>query len=114
MGAEAGVKTAPPPKLLAEVVRRIVEQAQPRRIVLFGSAARSAMGPNSDLDLLVVMPEGTHRRSAAKGIYRALRGIGVAKDIIVVTEGDVEEYQHNPSLILKPALEEGREIYAAE
>ena len=47
-------------ELLDEVVRRMVKTANPHRIILFGSAARGAMGPNSDLDLLVVMPDGTH------------------------------------------------------
>ncbi len=40
------------------LVRHIVEAVRPRRIVLFGSAARGQMGPESDLDLLVVMPDG--------------------------------------------------------
>ncbi len=36
------------------IIRRIVEVAKPERIILFGSAARGAMGPNSDVDLLVI------------------------------------------------------------
>jgi len=108
-------KMAAPPMqdVLDEAVRRIVEAAHPRRIILFGSAARGAMGPDSDLDLLVVMPDGTHRRHAAARIYRSLRGIGLPKDVVVVTEGDVREHRHNHSLVLKPALEEGRELYAS-
>ena len=99
--------------VLDEVVRRIVATAHPRRIILFGSAARGPMGPNSDLDLLVVMPDGTHRRNAATEIFRSLRGIGFPKDIVVVTESDVKTYRENPSLVLKPAIEEGIELYAA-
>src|SRR6266481_6440154 len=41
-------------KILADVIRCVVEAAQPDKIVLFGSAARGEMGPNSDLDLLVI------------------------------------------------------------
>ncbi len=41
-------------KVLADVIRRVVEAAQPDRIILFGSAARGEMRPNSDLDLLVI------------------------------------------------------------
>jgi hypothetical protein len=70
------------------------------------------MSPNSDLDLLIVMPEGTHRRRTSRKVFKALRGIGVPKDIIVVTERDVAEHGGNPSLVLKPAIEEGRELYA--
>lgn len=99
--------------LLDEIVRRIVRTVHPLRIVLFGSAARDTMDSNSDLDLLVVMPDGTHRRQAATEIYKSLRGVGVPKDVIVVTESDVAKHQDNPSLILRPALEEGKDLYVA-
>jgi uncharacterized protein len=103
----------PDPQLLEEIVSRIKNTVRPRRIILFGSAARQEMNRDSDLDFLIVMPEGAHRRDTAKKVYRALRGLGVSKDIVVVTERDVAEYKENPSLVLKPAIEEGRELYAA-
>lgn len=99
--------------VLDEVVRRIVATARPLRIVVFGSAARGTMSPHSDLDLLVIMPDDTHRRRTATEIYRALRGIGLPKDVVVITEGDVKKHRDNPSLVIQPALEEGREIYAS-
>ena len=71
---------------LDTIVHRITEAVQPRRIILFGSAVRGQMGPHSDLDLLVVMAEGTHRRRTAQAIYRCLGGLGVARDVVVVTE----------------------------
>jgi predicted nucleotidyltransferase len=100
-------------QLLDDIVHRITHNVRPLRIILFGSGARGEMGRNSDLDLLIIMPEGTHRRQTSRKVFKALRGIGVSKDIIVVTERDVAEYGKNPSLVLKPALEEGRELYAA-
>src|SRR5215467_10897149 len=95
------------------VVAKIVETAQPRRIILFGSAARGQMGPHSDVDLLVVMRDGAHRRQTAQRLYRALAGLGVAKDIVVVTESDVRQYSEEPSMVICPALREGRELYCA-
>jgi len=83
-------------KKVDELVRRIVEVAHPLRVILFGSAARGKMGPHSDLDILVVMPNGVHRRKTAQEIYRHLWGFGFAKDIIVVTESDIREYGSNP------------------
>ncbi|MEO5371989.1 MAG: nucleotidyltransferase domain-containing protein [Magnetococcus sp. DMHC-1] len=85
----------------------------PLRIILFGSAAREEMGPNSDLDLLVIMPNGVHRRQTARRVYRALRGMGISKDIIVATEQDLLDYGREPSLIIAPALAEGKELYHA-
>ncbi|MFQ5902694.1 MAG: nucleotidyltransferase domain-containing protein [Candidatus Binatia bacterium] len=100
-------------KIIDELVQRIVEIAHPNRIILFGSAARGEMGRNSDIDVLVVMPDGVHRRKTAQEIYRRLWGFGFAKDILVVTEGDVREYRSNPYTIIKDALEEGKELYHA-
>ncbi len=77
--------------LLDEVVKRTVRAVQPLRIILFGSAARGTMGQDSDLDLLVVVPDGVHRRRTAQAVYKSLRGIGFAKDVVVVTESDVRE-----------------------
>ncbi len=101
----------PKPEVIDELVRRIVEAVHPLRIVLFGSAARGEMGRHSDLDVLVVMPDGTHRRRTAQEIYRRMWGLGFAKDIVVVTESDIREHGSNPYLIIKNALEEGRELY---
>jgi predicted nucleotidyltransferase len=73
-------------EILNEIIRRIVETADPRKIILFGSAGRGEIGPNSDLDVLVVMPSGVHRRKTARSTYRNLIGVGFAADIVVVTE----------------------------
>ncbi len=101
----------PDPAVLDEVIRRIVEVAQPERIILFGSGARGRMGPHSDLDLLVVA-EVDHRRRLATQIYLSLRGVEAAVDVIVVTPDDVERYRDSHSLVVKPALDEGRTIHA--
>ena len=106
------MKTADP-KLLQDIVARVTAAVHPSRIILFGSAARGELGRNSDLDILVIMPEEIHRRRTAQTVFRALRGIGTPKDIVVVTERDVVDYGENPSFVLKPALAEGRLLYAA-
>ena len=104
---------SPNPRVLSELVRRIVETVHPLRIVLFGSAAAGEMDSNSDLDVLVIMPDGTHRRRAAQEIYLGLQGLGIAKDIVVATPKDIQEHGGNPSLILYPALAQGKELYRA-
>ena len=103
----------PDTRLLEELVQRIVEAVHPLRIILFGSAARGEMGPNSDLDVLVFMPDGIHRRETAQLIYRHLRGLGFATDVVVVTQSDVAQYASNPYMLINPALEEGKELYHA-
>ena len=99
-------------KSLQEIVRRIVEVAQPERIILFGSAARGTTGPDSDVDLLVVK-RGVHRRKLAGEIYMRLIGVGRAVDVVVVTPEDIERFGDSPALVIEPALREGKVIYAA-
>jgi len=95
---------------LDEIVRRIVSVADPERIIMFGSAARGGMGPNSDVDLLVVKT-GANRLELAQRIYSRLHGVGEAVDVIVTTPEDIEKYHDNPALIIASATAEGRIIY---
>jgi predicted nucleotidyltransferase len=44
-------------RALAEIVRRLVEAYEPERIYLFGSKARGDAGPDSDFDLIVIVPD---------------------------------------------------------
>jgi len=95
------------------LVQRIVDIVHPLRIILFGSAARGEMHPDSDIDVLVVMPEGVHRRRTAQLLYRQIRGLKVPFDILVATPGDLERHKENIGLIYRVILQEGKEIYAA-
>ena len=99
-------------QILDDIIRRIVEVAQPEKIILFGSAARGDMNRHSDVDLLVVK-EGMHRRDVAGRIYENLWGVGAAVDVVVVTPADVERYKDSHALVIKPALREGRVVYEA-
>lgn len=71
------------------------------------------MGVDSDVDLLLVMPPGAHRRDAARAAYLALSGLGIAKDVIAATEEDLLRLGDNPSLVYRSALREGKEVYRA-
>lgn len=99
--------------ILKETVQRILSVVQPRKVLLFGSASRGEMHKDSDIDILVVVQSGMHRRKTAQKIYRNMIGLGFAVDIIVVTEDDVEEFKDNLGMVIRPALEEGEILYAA-
>jgi predicted nucleotidyltransferase len=103
----------PDPAILDELVRRTVQAVHPVQIILFGSAARGEMGPNSDLDVLVVMPDGCDRLAVTRTLHCKLSGLGIAKDLVVVQASDVEQYGRNPYLIIHSALAEGKELYHA-
>ncbi len=98
------------PEVLADVVRRVVDAASPEKIVLFGSAARGEMGPNSDIDLLVVK-DTTSRAKEVEGIYARLWGVEAAVDVVMVTPREVASMRTSHALVVKPALQEGRVVY---
>lgn len=100
-------------RTVVDIVSRILNVVNPRQIFLFGSAARGTMHDNSDIDLLVVVPDGLHRRKTAQSIYRNLLGLGHAADIVVVTETDVRESYEGDGYVIRPALSEGRLVYAS-
>jgi hypothetical protein len=71
------------------------------------------MGPDSDLDVLVVMPDGCDRLLVAQALHCELSGFGYPKDIVVVQQSDVERHGDNPYLVIHTALSEGKELYRA-
>lgn len=95
------------------LVAQIVEVAHPLRIILFGSAGRGDAGHESDLDVLVVMPDGTGRLKTARELYGRIAGIGVPFDILVATPSLLERHRENPGVIYGTILREGRTVYAA-
>jgi uncharacterized protein len=97
---------------IREIVRRVVEVAQPETIILFGSVAKGDMGETSDVDLLVVKA-GAHRRKLAMAIYSRLAGVGCAVDVVVVTPEDITRYGGCFALVIEPAVREGRVVHAA-
>jgi uncharacterized protein len=92
---------------------RIRSVAEPKKVILFGSAARGSMGPDSDIDLLIIVRSGIHRRRTAQEVYRRLVGVGCAIDVVVVTEDDVLAHAHNDGIVIGRAISEGRVVYAA-
>jgi predicted nucleotidyltransferase len=96
---------------IQEIVRRVVNCAGPERIILFGSHARGNPGPDSDVDLLVVMPLRGSRRRQATAIERALVGVDLPVDLIVVTPEELEHSRSQPGTVIRAAAEEGEVLY---
>ena len=94
------------------MVGRIVRQFHPERTILFGSHARGEAGPESDVDLLVVMPvEGLKHKKQVE-IRVALHDIRIPKDIIVTTPEDFAWRKDVVGTIEYPAVREGKVLYA--
>src|ERR1700680_3943588 len=97
----------PDPAIVAKFANRIVRAAQPEKIVLFGSAARGDMGPDSDYDFLVIKRGKFDYWRVVHTIRKHLRGADAPVDIILVTPEDVERYRDSHCLVICPAMKEG-------
>jgi len=100
-------------EMLQEIIDRIVDVANPERIILFGSSAREEMNPNSDVDLLVIKDGNFDYYHLLGDIYMNLFGVGIGVDVILATPKQVEKYKNINYLIIAPAIREGKEVYHA-
>jgi predicted nucleotidyltransferase len=97
--------------LLQEVVRRIRAAGEPQQVILFGSRARGEEQADSDLDLLIVMDTDLPRHKRPLPFYRALSGLGLAKDIVVYTPSEVEDWKTASCSLVATVLREGEVLY---
>ncbi len=101
--------------MLEHIVGVIVRQVEPERIILFGSRVGGSLGPDSDLDLLVVErdpfgPDHCRIREIVR-IERALSGIPVPTDILVYSHDEIEEWRDAPGHVIAHAIAEGTVLY---
>lgn len=92
-------------------VERLVSQFAPLQIILFGSQARGDARPDSDIDLLVVLPQVENKRMATVAMLRALSDLPVSKDVVVTTPDELARRGRLVGSVLRPALREGKVVY---
>jgi predicted nucleotidyltransferase len=104
----------PAGELIAEMAQRIALRMHPQRIILFGSYARGTPTADSDVDLLVVMPANGSKRELAVTIYGLLAGMGLPKDVVVVTPDEVVRYGKVVGSVIRTALKEGKVLFESK
>jgi predicted nucleotidyltransferase len=100
------------PQIIDKMVRRLARRFKPEQIILFGSHARGTAASDSDVDLLVVMALSGSKRDKELEMRLALHDIAVPMDIIVVTPDEVARRRNLPGTLIRPALREGKVLYA--
>jgi predicted nucleotidyltransferase len=93
------------------IVGRLVPAVRPQKIILFGSRARGAARPNSDIDLLIIAPSNEPRYRRAAPLYGLLSDILVPMDILVYTPEEVEDWSGVPQAFVTTAVREGTVLY---
>jgi len=115
MAAESVISQAPPSQdapVLREAVRRLADLYSPERIYLFGSAARGDAGPDSDYDIMVVVPDDTPPGLLrSRPGYRAIRDLGFARDIVVFRSEDFRKQLHLQASFPSTVVREGKVLY---
>jgi len=100
--------------VLAEIVRRLAEAFHPEQIYLFGSQARADAGPDSDYDLMVIVPDSAPpERRDSRHAHEVLWGLWTAVDVLVWTKNAFESCLHLKASLPSIILDEGRLVYAA-
>jgi uncharacterized protein len=97
---------------IKRMVKRIVKRFNPDKIILFGSHGRGDAGPDSDVDLLLVMPIDGSLLEKRLEIRHALHDIPIPLDIIVTTPEEFAWRKDVVGTIEWPATREGKILYA--
>ncbi len=97
--------------LIQEIVRRVLTVSLPDRIILFGTAARGEMTPDSDIDPLVLEAAPAAPWERSQEIRLTLRGMGFPFDVIVMPTRDFEQTKDVVGGLAFPANKYGRVVY---
>lgn len=100
------------PSPIPEMVQIIVERFDPQQVILFGSHARGTPSPDSEVDLLVVMPVPGSKRRKQLEVRLALHDFLVPKDIVVTTPEELAWRKEIPGTVERPAVLGGKVLYA--
>jgi predicted nucleotidyltransferase len=96
---------------LQTLVKMLVEQVQPEKVVLFGSYANGTATPESDIDLLVILKSDLRRDRRQEAISQALRPRRVPVDILAYTPDKVQRCMEIPTSFVRHILTTGRVVY---
>ena len=95
---------------IQELANRIVQEFSPDRIVLFGSYARGTAVPDSDVDLLVILPfEG-------KGFWKSIEiinrvNVPFSLDLMAYRPDAVARRYAEGDPLIRDAMDHGRVLY---
>lgn len=105
-----------PGEELAGIIRAVASAVHPDAVILFGSRARGDASPDSDVDLALVVPDGSDRRRLSMEGYEsiaAMPGRSVGVDLVVLTPQVIEAERELPGSIARAVLRDGVRLYGS-
>lgn len=96
---------------LKEIIKRIMDDVEPDKIILFGSRAKGRSKGWSDYDICVLKENVENKRKLAQRIYRKLFGVGASVDVIVETPERFNELKDKWFLIHGEIAKSGSLVY---
>ena len=98
--------------LLQTATQRLVAEFQPEQIWLFGSHAWGTPTEDSDVDLMVILPQSDERPIRRdQRAQKCLGRLAVPADVLVRTRGEVNRYKHLRASLFHQVLNQGRKLY---
>ena len=99
-------------ELIDRATERLVAEFHPDEVWLFGSHAWGTPGKDSDVDLMVIVPESDERATRRmQRAHRCLQRLGFGKDVLVPTRAEVDRYKHLRASLFQQVLSRGRSLY---
>jgi predicted nucleotidyltransferase len=99
------------PELIRAIAARIAEAFNPDKILLFGSYASGKPGPDSDIDMLIVMESTLPRHECSRNIRRLFKPQPCPMDILAYTPEEIRYWNGTVKHIITEAFETGTVIY---
>ena len=96
-----------------KILSQIITLARPRKVILFGSAARGDTHAGY-LDFLIVVGDQVDCRQQARDPYRLVHRGGISTDFVVVNDFHFEAYAADDWSVVSAALKEGVILYVAK
>lgn len=98
-----------------EIVRILVSECRPEKIILFGSYAQGTAQEDSDLDLAIVKETDLPHHKRSREFRKALRADGrrwlFGMDILVYTPEEIEAYRNSQYSIIHEIISTGKTLY---
>jgi predicted nucleotidyltransferase len=98
---------------LQRAVEVLAREMKPRKIILFGSTARGEAGPDSDIDLLVVLERLDSRFAEMNRASALLASLRIDADVLVYSQSEVEQWGEVVNHVINEALLDGQVVYDA-